>query len=138
MAGKIPAVVRKELELRRKALEANIAELPQLEVPLRKIDAVLTEMNGLSAQQASLTASKQGVTKRLREINLEGQRLLTFVDAGVREHYGTRSERLVEFGQQPFRSQPRLQLVGEDGKPVVKRKKSAAEPAEPAAPPSNE
>ena len=138
MAGKIPAVVRKELELRRKALEANIAELPQLEVPLRKIDAVLTEMNGLSAQQASLTASKQGVTKRLREINLEGQRLLTFVDAGVREHYGTRSERLVEFGQQPFRSQPRLKLVGEDGKPVVKRKKSAAEPAEPAAPPSNE
>jgi hypothetical protein len=131
-------VVQKELELRRKALETNLAELPQMEVPLRKVDAVLTEMKGLSAQQASLTASKQGVTKRLRELNLEGQRLLTFVDSGIREHYGTRSERLVEFGQQPFRSQPRLKLVGEDGKPVVKRKKPAAEPTEPAVAPSNE
>ena len=133
MAGRIPAVVQKELELRRKALEVNLAELPQLEVPLRKIDVVLTEMKGLSAQQASLTASKQEVTKRLQELNRKGQRLLTFVDAGVREHYGTRSEKLVEFGQQPFRSQPRLKLVGEDGKPLVKRKKPADAPAEPAA-----
>jgi hypothetical protein len=60
------------------------------------------------------------------------------VDAGIREHYGTRSEKLVEFGQQPFRSQPRIKLIGLDGQPVVKRKKSAAEPTEPPATPSNE
>jgi hypothetical protein len=135
-------VVREELELRRKALETNLAELPQMEVPLQQIQLVLTGMKDLSARQASLTADKQGVTKRLGELNSEGQRLLTFVDAGIRAHYGTRSEKLVEFGQQPFRSQPRIKLIGVDGQPVVKRKKSAAEPAaappEPPAPPSKE
>ena len=138
LAGRIPAVVQKELELRRKALEANMAELPQMQVPLQKIDVVLAGLKDLSARQASLTADKQEVTKRLQEVNREGQRLLTFVDSGIREHYGTRSEKLVEFGQQPFRSQPRLKLVGLDGKPVVKRKKSADAPAEPPATPSNE
>jgi hypothetical protein len=85
-------------------------------------------MKGLTARQASLTAEKQEVTKRLVEINNEGQRLLTFVDAGIRAHYGPRSEKLVEFGQQPFRSQPRIKLVEVvDGKPV----KPGATPPEP-------
>jgi len=134
LAGKILAVVRKELELRHEALAANSEELPQMAVPQQKVDAVLTEMKDLSARQASLAAAKQEATKRLRELNLEGRRLLAFVDAGIREHYGTRSEKLVEFGQQPFRSQPRLKLVGEDGLPVVKRTKPADAPAEPPAP----
>jgi hypothetical protein len=138
MAGKIPAVVQRELELRRKALTANRAELPQMEVPLQRVDTVLTEMKDLAAQQASLAAAKQEITKRLRELNLEGQRLLTFVDAGIRAHYGTRSEKLVEFGQQPYRSQPRLKLIGEDGKPVAKPRKSPAAPPEPPATPQDE
>jgi len=129
----------KKLELRKKALEANRTELPQMEVPLQKVDAVLTEMKDLSAQQASLTATKQGVSKRLAELKDEGQKLLTFVDVGIREHYGTRSERLVEFGQQPFRSLPRLKLVGLDGKPLKPgsvRVEPAATPAP--VPPPNE
>jgi len=86
---------------------------------------VLTELKDLTAQQASLTAAKQEVSKRLGALNDAGQKLLTFMDVGVRQHYGTRSEKLVEFGQQPFRSQPRLRLVGEDGKPLVKRRPAA-------------
>jgi hypothetical protein len=129
MAGKTSAVVRKKLELRTKALAANSAELSHLEVPRQQAVAVLTELKDLAAQQASLTAAKQEVSKRLGVLNDEGQKLLTFMDVGVRQHYGTRSEKLVEFGQQPFRSQPRIRLVGEDGKPLVKRPAQPEPPA---------
>ena len=133
MPGQSTAFTQKKLELRKKALEANSADLPQMEVTRQTVDAVLTRMKDLTAQQASLTASKQEVTRQLTELNSEAQKLLTFVDAGIREHYGTRSEKLVEFGQQPFRSQPRIKLilVDEKGQPVT----PAATPEESPAPP---
>ncbi|HYU35826.1 MAG TPA: hypothetical protein VEW48_27020 [Thermoanaerobaculia bacterium] len=134
MAGKIPAIVLKELELRSQALAANIAEIPHLEVPRQLVAATVAEMKSLTAQQASLTAAKQGVSKRLAALNRDAQKLLTFVDVGVRQHYGNRSEKLVEFGQQPFRSRPRIKLVEVDGEPV----EPSPTPAEPPAPPVNE
>lgn len=131
MAGQTFAVVQKKLELRTKALAANSTELPHLEVPRQLAVTVLTEIKDLTAQQASLTAAKQEVSKRLEALNQEGQKLLTFLDVGVRQHYGTRSEKLVEFGQQPFRSQPRIRLVGEDGKPLAKRRPAPPQPPAP-------
>ncbi|HEX3525546.1 MAG TPA: hypothetical protein VH988_00640 [Thermoanaerobaculia bacterium] len=118
MSRKTFAVTQKNLELRSAALAANSADLPHMEVPRQKVDAMLTELKDLTTQQASLTASKQEISKRLAALNNEGQRMITFLDVGVRQHYGTQSEKLVEFGQQPFRPQPRLRLVGLDGKPV--------------------
>jgi len=132
LAGQSSAVVLKKLELRSQALAANSTELPHLDVPRQLVVSVITEIKDLTAQQASLTASKQEISKRLETLNEDGQKLLTFVDVGVRQHYGTRSEKLVEFGQQPFRSQPRVRLVGPDGKPLAKRKPA---PPEPPAPP---
>jgi hypothetical protein len=131
LPGQTTAITQKKLELRKKALEANKADLPQMEVILQQVDTTLTELKNLTADQASQTASKQQTTKRLAEVNSEAQKLITFVDAGIRSHYGTRAEKLVEFGQQPFRSQPRIKVVGVDGKPVVK---PTAAPAEPPAP----
>jgi hypothetical protein len=128
MGRKANAVILDKLEIRRNALTSNSAELPQMDLPRQKVEAVLTEMKSLTAQQASLAAAKQDITKRLEELNTDGRRLLTFVDAGIRQHYGTRSEKLVEFDQQPFRSQPRVRLIGPDGKPV----KPGAIPAQPA------
>jgi hypothetical protein len=125
----------KKLELRSKALASNSTDLPHLEVPRQLVVSTMTEMKDLTAQQASLTAAKQEISKRLGTLNNEGLKLLTFVDAGVRQHYGNRSEKLVEFGQQPFRSQPRIRLVGEDGKPLAKRPPT---PPEPPAPPLTE
>ena len=129
MARKSLAIVQKKLELQHTALTTNSADLPQMEVPRQKVEAMLTEMRDLTGQQASLTAAKQDVSKRLEELTNEGMKMATFVDVGVRQHYGNRSEKLVEFGQQPFRSQPRVRLVGPDGKPV----KPGAIPAEPPA-----
>jgi len=132
MSRKTFAVTQKNLELRSAALAANSADLPHMEVPRQKVDAMLTELKDLTTQQASLTASKQDISKRLAALNNEGQRMITFVDVGVRQHYGTQSEKLVEFGQQPFRPQPRIRLVGPDGKPV----KPGTIPVQPPAPPA--
>lgn len=133
MSGKTYPVIQKKLELKSKALEANREELAHLEVPLDKINGVLGDVKDLTAQQASLTAAKQEVSKRLAERMREGESLMAFVDAGVRQHYGNRSEKLVEFGLQPFRPQPRIRLVGPDGEPV----KPSSGKAEPPAPPES-
>ncbi len=125
------AVTRKKLELRSKALAANIEEIPYLETPLARLDVLLALLKDLTAQQASLTASRQEVSKRIAEINDEAQKLMTFLDVGVKQRYGNRSEKLVEFGQQPFRSKPRLRRVGPDGKPVKRNAAHAEEPATP-------
>jgi len=103
-----------------------------MEVPRQKVDAMLTELKDLTTQQASLTAAEQEISKRLAALNSAGQKMITFVVVGVRQHYGTQSEKLVEFGQQPFRPQPRIWLVGPDGKPV----KPGTIPVQPPAPPA--
>jgi hypothetical protein len=131
MAGKTYAVIQKGLELRSKALAANSVELPQMEIPRGKLDGLLGEVKDLTAQQASLTAAKQEASKRLAELMRDGEALRGFLDAGVKEHYGNRSEKLVEFGLQPFRPQPRIRLVGPDGEPLKRRAVKAEPPAPP-------
>jgi hypothetical protein len=122
------ATTQKKMELRGKALAANSGDLPQLELSRVHLDSMTTEMKDLTAQQASLTASKQETSKRLADLAREARKMLTFVDTGVKQHYGNKSEKLVEFGVQPFRSAPRVRLVGPDGKPVKKKKPVQPEP----------
>lgn len=129
MAGKAYPVILKNLELRKKAVTANSEELPHLEESLTRIDGVLSDVKDLTAQQASLSAAKQEISKRLAERMREGERLMAFVDVCVRQRYGNRSEKLVEFGLQPFRPQPRIRLVGPDGEPVKRRSRKTEPPA---------
>jgi hypothetical protein len=129
MAGKTYPVILKNLELRTKAVTANREELPHLEETVTTIDEVLSDVKDLTAQQASLSASKQEISKRIAERMREGERLMAFVDVCVRQRYGNRSEKLVEFGLQPFRPQPRTRLAGPDGEPVKRRSRKAEPPA---------
>jgi len=109
-------LIQQKMEGRSKALAANIEETPHLKKPLAKLDAFLAQLKELTAEQARLTAARQEVSKRIAEIMDEAKRLMTFVDLGVKNHYGNRSEKLVEYGLQPFRSKPRIRRVGPDGK----------------------
>jgi hypothetical protein len=120
MAPTTFAETEQRLYLRLQALEANKEDLPHMEVPGQRGTALLTEMKQLRVKQASLAAEKQEVSKRLAVLNKEAHILMTSVDAGIRAQYGTRSEKLVEFGRKPFRSQPRVKLVlvDEKGQPV--------------------
>jgi hypothetical protein len=88
-------------------LEANSKDLPHLEVPRAKLGVLMTRVLEINTQQGAWTASKQEASKELKTLLNEGQRLANAMRAMVKEHYGIRSEKLAEFGLQPFRGRVR-------------------------------
>ena len=88
-------------------LEANKADLPQVEISMTKLGTVMGRVMDLSKQQGAMTAGKQAASKELKTLLIEGQRLANALRALVKEHYGIRSEKLAEFGLQPFRGRVR-------------------------------
>jgi hypothetical protein len=100
------------------ATAANATELPHLEAPRTGLERILEEFQSLSTQQDVLAASRQEISKRMKQLMVEGNRTAAFLRAGARQQFGPDSEKLVEFGIQPFRG--------------IRRKKGEPEtPAEP-------
>ncbi|HWM90675.1 MAG TPA: hypothetical protein VN493_07915 [Thermoanaerobaculia bacterium] len=89
------------------ALEANAGDLPQLEVSRNTFGGKVGQLQGLTQEQAALTASKQETTRQFQHEMTETQRLATVLRLAVKHHYGIDSEKLVEFGIQPFRGRNR-------------------------------
>jgi hypothetical protein len=114
-------------DLMSKSLAANAGELPHLETQRTRFDGILVRVSDLAAQQVDLTARKQEITRQMAALLLEGRELLTFLKAGVRQHFGRRAEKLVAFGLQPFRS--RARKAGPDGPPL--KSPTAQEPPAP-------
>jgi hypothetical protein len=85
------------------ALTANAAELAHLDGARLRLAKIVTDAEGIAQQQAALTASKQEASKQLQNLLVEGQRLASGMTKFLQEFYGTRSEKLAEFGLQPFR-----------------------------------
>ena len=83
------------------------ASLAHLEVPRAELEAMMLRGKELIQKQSELTASKQDTSKELRKLIIEGQRLVTVLRVAVRQHYGIDSEKLAEFGVQPFRGRRR-------------------------------
>src|SRR6185295_15712011 len=54
-------------------------------------------------RQGVHTAAKQEASLQLRTSLAECERLANILRLGVKQHYGIRSEKLAEFGLQPFR-----------------------------------
>lgn len=84
-------------------LEANIAEIPQLEPFRAKLAGMVTQALDVTKRQADLKATKQAASKEIRQLASDAQRLATAVRALLKEHYGIRDEKLAAFGLQPFR-----------------------------------
>ena len=87
--------------------EANAADLPFLEAPRARLTEYLARVREINKQQDMLTASKQEASKQLRVVVVEGQRLTNAMRAMIKSHYGIKSEKLAEFGIQPFRGRNR-------------------------------
>jgi hypothetical protein len=89
------------------ALAANTADVPHLTPYQEKLEALLDQMRELTAQQDALTASKQSVTREIQIVHATGTKLVLLLRRAVQEHYGTRHEKLIEYGVQPYRGRPR-------------------------------
>jgi hypothetical protein len=89
------------------SLAANSADLTHLD-PLRaQLAAQLDRAVEINRQQAGFIAGKQEKSKELRRVIVEGNRLATLLRSAVRQHYGIRTEKVAEFGVQPFRGRTR-------------------------------
>ena len=100
------------------ALIANAADLPHLASQRLRLEVVTTEVGDLLTQQADLAATRQDVSKRLQALVIEGRQLATFLRVGVKQRYGTRSEKLSAFHLQPFRGRKVKSPEGEEESPV--------------------
>jgi len=89
------------------ALLANATDLPHLEGARLKLEQILNLTRETAQEQAALTASKQDASQRIGRLMGDGQRVATAVRKMLKAHYGLNSEKLAEFGIQPFRGRIR-------------------------------
>jgi len=113
-----------------KPLTTNNGDTPHLEGHRVRLEALLAEATEIETQQAALTASKQEMSKRLKALTVEGNRVAAFLKAGIRERFGRTAEKLVEYGLQPFRGK-KTAKPEDPGGPVVEVKATEPAPANP-------
>jgi hypothetical protein len=96
-----------DLQRFQEAMLANVAALEPYETSRVKFGGMVSHAQALTQQQAALTAAKQDASRQLESVLTEAQRLATVLRFAIKEHYGPDSEKLVEFGIQPFRGRTR-------------------------------
>ena len=96
-----------DLQRFKESLLANVDDLKSYEDTRLKFEGLVTSAQGLTQQQAALTAAKQEASKRLQDALNEAMRVATVLRFAIRELYGKDAEKLVEFGVKPFRGRPR-------------------------------
>jgi hypothetical protein len=100
------------------ALTARLSEVPQLAQSRDLFEVAVSRAHTLIREQAVLNANKQEKSRQIKEAITDGQRLATILRKGLLQHYGPRSERLVEFGIQPFRGKKSKPAPEEPEKPT--------------------
>jgi chromosome segregation ATPase len=100
------------------ALDANAVELEHLEGARVRFAALVAEAQQTAREQAYFAASKQEASRRLERLLSEGQRMSTGLGRLLQEFYGIASEKLTEFGLQPFRGRTRRSEPEEPEPPV--------------------
>ncbi len=89
----------------------NEGDLPQLAIQREKLQSFLSQALARVNTQAVHAAAKQLATSELVALIEQGSRLATVLRGSVREHYGSRSEKLTEFHIQPFRGRKKAAVV---------------------------
>ena len=93
----------KQWQLRLRALEANAQDLQHLEIGREKLQSVEGRAQIALQTQSAATATKQEASKQVESLIAEGRLVMSYLNAGLREHYGKYNEKLTEFGLMPFR-----------------------------------
>jgi hypothetical protein len=84
-------------------LAVNQPQLQHLDGHRIQLQEKTVQFKELSTQHNVLTTSKQEVGKEMRTLFREMETLVAYLRVAVRQHYGKDSEKLIEFGLQPFR-----------------------------------
>lgn len=105
------------------AMTTNDPEVAHLGFKLPILRTNSQRMRSLYAQHAALAAARQTITQDMQRLIDEGDQIFRMLREALKDHYGKRNEKLVEFGVEPLRT------------PSVKRrrqskKKSAEAPVE--------
>jgi len=93
------------------SLAPSATEAPQVEIQRAALQKMLDQAKDLTSQQALFQAQKQEASKQLVAVLVEGKRLASVLRATVKQHYGIRSEKLAQFGMQPFRGRTKKQAA---------------------------
>jgi len=107
------------------AIEDNKEELPQIEPYRIKLGSLMELLLAATQLQAKHQAAKQASSKDFRRLLAEAQRVASLIRAAVKEHYGTREEKIAEFGLQPFRGK-KAKRASEESQPAVKQADDSA------------
>jgi hypothetical protein len=85
------------------SMETTVSQVPHLEAGRLRLGDSLGRAQDLLKQQAAMTASKQELSQEIKTAIADVRLLATMLRKGVRQHFGVKSEKLAEFGLQPFR-----------------------------------
>ena len=101
-------------------LAANAGDIAHLEGHRILLQAIVTQALGVLSGQKLQAAAKQDLSRQVEALLDQGTKLASFLRAGVKQHYGTRSEKLVEFDLLPFRGKPQPVKPPTDPGPELK------------------
>jgi hypothetical protein len=88
-------------------LETNAGDYQNLEGHRLRLESMTERADALVVRRNALEAEKQAVTRELQTLLEEGRKIATFLRVAMKQQYGNRSEKLVEFGLRPFRRRSR-------------------------------
>lgn len=91
-------------------LTSNREELKHFEPSRLQLEGLFGRIQEAADQQAFHTANKQEASKQVQTLLVEAERLVTVLQFAVKQHYGIRSEKLADFGMQPFRGRTKASL----------------------------
>ena len=114
-------------------MELNKELLPDLEPFRLKFTGIVTQIVDAGKQQAAMRASKQEFSKQVRQLLTEGQQMADVIRTAVRAHFGPKSEKLAEFGLQPFRGR-KAKAAAAEPTPTTPTAPDGAAPTVPAGP----
>lgn len=86
------------------AMVANEAEVGHLGFKLPTLRNNSQRIRGLYARHAALAAERQAITQEMQTLIEEGDQVLRMLREALKDHYGKRNEKLVEFGVEPLRT----------------------------------
>ena len=86
------------------AMTANDPEVGHLGFKLPTLREKSRRMRSLYAEHAALAATRQTITQDMQRLIEEGDQIFRMLREALKDHYGKRNEKLVEFGVEPLRT----------------------------------